>query len=253
MKAVLFAILFSLGVGSANSAFVPATWDYNTPNVPIQESFVTLYAVGAQEGPQTFGPFLSPSVLNLSNGGFAEKAQIEAELSFLPGALGIDLTRLERRERDTSTNVQGAFVFSVTEPTKTVASGYLSLLSPGISTENGLLARLFNYTTQEFLFQSSQYDAGSDKTYLLGGNVGNRISLFSGSLENTLLAGNIYRFDYLLQTGNSGSGDFGSSAIGAFSLNTVSAVPEPETFALMLAGLGLMGVIARRRKAKQTA
>lgn len=31
----------------------------------------------------------------------------------------------------------------------------------------------------------------------------------------------------------------------------VSAVPEPETYALMLAGLGLIGTIARRRKANQ--
>lgn len=31
----------------------------------------------------------------------------------------------------------------------------------------------------------------------------------------------------------------------------VSAVPEPETYALMLAGLGLIGSAARRRKAKQ--
>jgi hypothetical protein len=30
--------------------------------------------------------------------------------------------------------------------------------------------------------------------------------------------------------------------------NTVSAVPEPETYAMFLAGLGLMGFIARRRK-----
>lgn len=30
---------------------------------------------------------------------------------------------------------------------------------------------------------------------------------------------------------------------------TVTPVPEPETYAMLLAGLGLMGVIARRRKA----
>jgi hypothetical protein len=33
----------------------------------------------------------------------------------------------------------------------------------------------------------------------------------------------------------------------------IQAVPEPETYAMMLAGLGLVGAIARRRKAKQTA
>lgn len=33
----------------------------------------------------------------------------------------------------------------------------------------------------------------------------------------------------------------------------VSAVPEPETYAMMLAGLGLMGAVARRRKTKQLA
>jgi hypothetical protein len=31
----------------------------------------------------------------------------------------------------------------------------------------------------------------------------------------------------------------------------VSAVPEPETYAMMLAGLGVMGAVARRRKVKQ--
>ena len=31
----------------------------------------------------------------------------------------------------------------------------------------------------------------------------------------------------------------------------IAAVPEPETYAMLLAGLGLMGTVARRRKAKQ--
>jgi hypothetical protein len=30
----------------------------------------------------------------------------------------------------------------------------------------------------------------------------------------------------------------------------IAAVPEPETYAMMLAGLGLLGFIARRRKQK---
>ena len=33
----------------------------------------------------------------------------------------------------------------------------------------------------------------------------------------------------------------------------ITAVPEPETSAMLLAGLGLVGAVARRRKAKQTA
>jgi len=34
-------------------------------------------------------------------------------------------------------------------------------------------------------------------------------------------------------------------------LSVAAAVPEPETYVMMLAGLGLIGAIARRRKAKQ--
>jgi hypothetical protein len=76
-------------------------------------------------------------------------------------------------------------------------------------------------------------------------------------------AGHEYAADYKLDL--SGLGYNGCSVAGipcthsAYSAyitdgfsgtNYVYAVPEPETYALMLAGLGLMGVIARRRKSK---
>ena len=45
------------------------------------------------------------------------------------------------------------------------------------------------------------------------------------------------------------NGDFAVKNVGT--LPNVMAVPEPETYAMMLAGLGLMGFVARRRKQAQ--
>lgn len=46
---------------------------------------------------------------------------------------------------------------------------------------------------------------------------------------------------------------FSSSSNVVFSSSAVAAVPEPETYALLLAGLGLVGVVARRKTSKNAA
>jgi len=54
-------------------------------------------------------------------------------------------------------------------------------------------------------------------------------------------------FDYLLGFNDSytGDADYDDFVVG---IKFVSAVPEPETYAMLLAGLGLIGFSARRRK-----
>jgi hypothetical protein len=41
-----------------------------------------------------------------------------------------------------------------------------------------------------------------------------------------------------------------TSESGVFANSPIAAVPEPETYAMLLAGLGLMGAFVRRRKQK---
>lgn len=45
-----------------------------------------------------------------------------------------------------------------------------------------------------------------------------------------------------------GSAYFNDEGYRAFLLNPISAVPEPSTVTLMLGGLGLVGLLASRRK-----
>lgn len=66
-----------------------------------------------------------------------------------------------------------------------------------------------------------------------------------GSAFSALGAGSYY-----LQVTGISTGSMGGLYSGALNVSSVSAVPEPETYAMLLAGLGLIGTIARRRNKK---
>lgn len=116
---------------------------------------------------------------------------------------------------------------------------------------------------------------GSDVVTGLGGTLWD--GTFSGGLSNvrldgattgvtTLVTGNLYSFSLATTDAHhvvsfDADGVFGKNF--TFTANTaagtpvtstsavnVTAVPEPETYAMMLAGLGALGMIGRRRKAK---
>jgi len=100
----------------------------------------------------------------------------------------------------------------------------------------------------------------NSSTDLVFGN-GDDVSLGSWAYDGTtgatqhsvLLGAGNYYFEVL---GNvTGTNIDGSSkASGTYTLSTnLAPVPEPETYALMMAGLGLMGFVARRRKQQNSA
>ncbi|MFZ3289766.1 MAG: FxDxF family PEP-CTERM protein [Telluria sp.] len=50
------------------------------------------------------------------------------------------------------------------------------------------------------------------------------------------------------------SGTLVSTGSGSFGANlNLAPVPEPETYGMMLAGLGILGMLSRRRKNSSTA
>ena len=78
---------------------------------------------------------------------------------------------------------------------------------------------------------------------------------FSANYGAYSLPGTYQHFSFASNSGISsftfnGGDVLGNISIDNVQVSTVSAVPEPETYAMLIAGLGVMGAIARRRKQK---
>ncbi len=94
------------------------------------------------------------------------------------------------------------------------------------------------------------FDNKQTGTFVLGLKQGNGFSLYLFNASNVL--GGISSLGYDTN-GVKSRGGVGLSHAGFFGAPTTAPIPEPETYAMMLAGLGLLGFMARRKKAAKLA
>jgi len=160
--------------------------------------------------------------------------------------------------------VGGSFseeTFSTTTPTgfsiQEVGSGHSTGISNGVYHDRTVLDTA--YTNYNFNSMINAFGANWD---LRPGGAGQGLQLYFGNQLITPQIANTYTGGFFglvsttafnLVSVHSGtySGFAETHNVDNVVFSSVSAVPEPESYALMLAGLGLVGAIARRRKAKQ--
>ena len=172
-----------------------------------------------------------------------------------------------------------SFSFSGYDGQPATVTGTLSSGIHGTLWANAAGTATFTYLGQEsgyanlfkFSVGSQSLTEGNNVGDFISGMVGAGALSFSfdtvspaGSFANGTLAGNarmVYvankvttagTFDYVIGFNDSCAcdGDYDDFVVG---VKFANAVPEPETYAMLLAGLGLLGFAARRRKLKLAA
>jgi hypothetical protein len=134
----------------------------------------------------------------------------------------------------TAANVAGAGV-SVMDFPLTLPSGTLGLSLATVSLSSAGADGIIGDSDDKMLKASVFSDVGNTNGHI------------SFSVSEPLSASTLY---YVNVTGVT-SGSLGGAYSGAIQLNS-APIPEPETYAMLLAGLGLMGAVVRRRSTRKT-
>ena len=131
---------------------------------------------------------------------------------------------------------------SIANNTGTAFSDFhLSITQPTDAPGNGVVFTSFNSSTLDgFTLDSPSVNQPSPFN-----SSGPRDLNFTGALA----IGGTANAGFSLSTFDPGAGN--TYTFTLTQTPTVSAIPEPETYAMLLAGLGLMGAVARRKNIKQ--
>ncbi len=135
-----------------------------------------------------------------------------------------------------------------------VSSGnFVESFTVTASAVDKMVLRVSGLTSQFSSLSFGLWDGASLVTSATGTAVGgNTFAVFSDKTDSSvsLVANKAYT---LKITGTAVAGPNTALGTVVVSNGTVTPVPEPESYAMFLAGLGLMGAIARRRSSKRSA
>lgn len=187
------------------------------------------YGVGVLDNaPHPFDGVCDPACANVDNRSLAEMAALD-------GAQYTDTYSTTHPGYAPQPGTVATFIFSGLNANPNWTVGHLEIdMADFQALTFGAVITHFNGILEPFNYNDG-YPNTFIRFYNLQQSVLDSINLL-GSLTITIdrnLSNDFYGFDYL-------------------KLNDVAAppIPEPETYALMLAGLGLVGFMARRRKQK---
>ena len=135
-----------------------------------------------------------------------------------------------------------------------VAPGQVSL-HPGPSPDGDFAILRFTAPVVGMYNVTGQFYAGDggsmNGSIVLDGNLSNPLQYFTATTDQSFFTplslhlNGGETLDFVV--GNNGNFYYGNTPI-TVSINDVTPVPEPESYAMLLAGLGLLSFVARRRK-----
>jgi hypothetical protein len=137
--------------------------------------------------------------------------------------------------------------FSSVATGDTFADTYTFSIATGFDSSASLTSTYLNTTTVHDLSISSYTLSAYDATTGAYSTVYTGVSTTSGTTDTwSLVANDLTSGTYALTVTGTVVGNAGGTYAGDLAIN-VSPVPEPATYGMLMAGLGLMGFVARRK------
>lgn len=132
----------------------------------------------------------------------------------------------------------------------TTANGELSYSNPITISFFDTANTSVKSATSFFKIQGDWYPLGSGSVFATAYDFTGNVLGSTGDTDNKIfgVSGPVLQFNIAGIHSVVISGDSGTVGFDNLEYGVLSAVPEPKTYGMMLVGLGLLGIVARRRK-----